>query len=158
MYEGNLDSAGRGLGARDDRETVTQAYKVGASRQSEYKDDAGLAYVFLNNFSYTAGDRIPIEDFDVLLDGAGLGRREAHERLEKSALFFLNGPGTERFEVASDATLLIGSELRLDEVFDKSDHVHGGVACVASFLTVDARNDDKPIVVLLLPYGVEGDV
>jgi hypothetical protein len=55
--------------------------RTGSVRKERRKETR--TYVFLHDLFEASFERIPRENFDVLLDAAGLGYREIHEELEK---------------------------------------------------------------------------
>lgn len=151
----------------DGSDSVTQDYGDGKGKPlwsenwRRTKETATRTYVFLHDLLETSFEGIPWENFDVLLDAAGLGYREIHEELEKLGQgSSRDGSGPYELEVAPDATPLIGRALPVSDELDEFEHVHGGIppfpshlflrlGIFQSHLVVDARDDEEPFGVLL---------
>ena len=118
-----LGSGSTGLGSVGDddgvdgSESETQAYDNhwgrGRTLWSDWKRTGRTkktrTYVFLHDLLESSFERVPWEDFDILLDAAGLGYREIHEKLEKlGQRCSRDGSGFYELEVAPVATLIIG--------------------------------------------------
>ncbi len=99
--------------------------RQGQTGSVQEKRGGTRTYVFLHDLVEAGFERIPREDFDVLLDAAGLGHREFHEELEKlGQLCSRNGGGVYELEVASNTTLLIERGPPVNDETDEPEYIY----------------------------------
>lgn len=118
-------------------------------------------YIFLHDLLEASFEGIPWESFDVLLDAAGLGYREIHEKLEKlGQRCSRDSSGAYELEVAPVATLIKLCAHPVGDVFDEFEYLYGGEPPFPSYHflaplifqshpVVDARDDEESVGVLL---------
>lgn len=115
-------------------------------------------HVFPDDLLQGVAQNLPGENFDILLDVAGLRSREAHDDLEELfavLLGFRNSKGSEAFQISTNTVLLLDSETYTNERLEQVDGVNACDEALILAFPANAANANAVWGPLFRGHGLE---